>query len=128
MFGGEIPSIESNYIVDILLLIANGSFQHSPLQHAPKLLNSVVSCSMDHIYNWPFPADAGANSDYTRCFNTTTVPVNLKETNFRAWKRWKRSIYILNHMRCTFFSLGKLPTKLANDQCSSIPKETQYNL
>ncbi len=27
------------------------------------------SPSIDHIYNWPFQGDAGANSDFTLCFN-----------------------------------------------------------
>ncbi len=33
---------------------------------------SITNCNklIDHIYNWPFPVDAGANSDYAWCFNT----------------------------------------------------------
>ena len=33
-----------------------------------------------HIYNWPFPADAGANGDYTRCLN---VECEAKDVIFR---------------------------------------------
>ena len=45
----------------------------------------IYQSSIDHICDWPFPADAGASSDYMQYFNTES---KVKRCNLVIWSSY----------------------------------------